>query len=123
MKLLWNMQAACREASWPYAAVNGFGFDLTYSDLFRFRDYSWLNDNALRAFTVYLARYKNNITMMLPPTDEETAKQKDSDSCGIFVCRFFWSCVSDAAPSDVSAKGLTKLRWSMLHAILKMKRK
>ncbi|KAI9995369.1 hypothetical protein PInf_012426 [Phytophthora infestans] len=102
MKFLWNLQAACREAvlccswltrsvkaavddpapaqtaavnlleSWPYAAVNGFGFDLTYSDLFRFRDSSWLNDNALRAFTVYLAKYKNNITVMLPPTDEES---------------------------------------------------
>ncbi|KAF1778175.1 hypothetical protein GQ600_9548 [Phytophthora cactorum] len=33
-----------------------FGFDLTYSDLFCFRDSAWLNDDAMHGFAVFLAR-------------------------------------------------------------------
>ncbi|EGZ07966.1 hypothetical protein PHYSODRAFT_339849 [Phytophthora sojae] len=33
--------------------------------------------------------------------------RSDSDSCGVFVCRFFWTCVSDDAPSDVTPTGIT----------------
>ncbi|KAG2766377.1 hypothetical protein PC129_g14839 [Phytophthora cactorum] len=44
--------------------------------------------------------------------------QTDSDSCGVFVCRLFWACVSSEAPSDVSPAGVTKLWWEMLHAIM-----
>ncbi|KAF1778174.1 hypothetical protein GQ600_23967 [Phytophthora cactorum] len=40
-----------------------FGFDLTYSDLFCFRDSAWLNDDAMHGFAVFLARYKNNVTV------------------------------------------------------------
>ncbi|KAG2766974.1 hypothetical protein PC129_g25119 [Phytophthora cactorum] len=46
--------------------------------------------------------------------------QTDSDSCGVFVCRLFWTCVSSEAPSDVSSADVTKLRWEMLHAIMKV---
>ncbi|EGZ14667.1 hypothetical protein PHYSODRAFT_507652 [Phytophthora sojae] len=54
-------------AKGPYTPLHGFGFDLTYADLFCFRDSAWLNDNALRAFTVFLSTYKNNVTAMVPP--------------------------------------------------------
>ncbi|EGZ10292.1 hypothetical protein PHYSODRAFT_523025 [Phytophthora sojae] len=81
MQSLWNWQATCRNAvlcctwlsqdvkgiCWPYTPLHGFGFDLTYADLFCFRDSAWLNDNALRAFTVFLSTYKNNVTVMVPP--------------------------------------------------------
>ncbi|KAG2854006.1 hypothetical protein PC113_g13680 [Phytophthora cactorum] len=46
--------------------------------------------------------------------------QTDSDSCGVFVYRLFWTCVSSKAPSGVSPAGVTKLRWDMLHAIMKV---
>ncbi|KAG3248066.1 hypothetical protein PI124_g7241 [Phytophthora idaei] len=46
--------------------------------------------------------------------------QTDSDSCGVFVCRLFWTCVSSKAPSGVSPAGVTKLRWETLHAIMKV---
>ncbi|KAF1778172.1 hypothetical protein GQ600_23965 [Phytophthora cactorum] len=42
-----------------------FGFDLTYSDLFCFRDSAWLNDDAMHGFAVFLARYKNNVTVVI----------------------------------------------------------
>ncbi|KAE8953322.1 hypothetical protein PR001_g32926, partial [Phytophthora rubi] len=75
MKWLWNLQATCRDAviccswlhrevraahappspcasaftelleNWPYNELRGFGFDLTYSDLYCFRDSAWLNDD------------------------------------------------------------------------------
>ncbi|EGZ20618.1 hypothetical protein PHYSODRAFT_491223, partial [Phytophthora sojae] len=97
MQSLWNWQTTCRNAvlcctwlcqdvkgivadsappglllgkvleCWPYTLLHGFGFDVTYADLFCFRDSAWLNDNALRAFTVFLSTYKNNMTVMVPP--------------------------------------------------------
>ncbi|KAF1772554.1 hypothetical protein GQ600_24374 [Phytophthora cactorum] len=48
--------------------------------------------------------------------------QKDSNNCGVFVCRFFWSCVSGNEPEDLSDVNITKLRWEVLAAILKAKR-
>ncbi|ETM34141.1 hypothetical protein L914_18698 [Phytophthora nicotianae] len=49
--------------------------------------------------------------------------QMDSSNCGVFVSLFFWSAMSDEAPSDLSPTGLTKLQWSLLNAILKMKQR
>ncbi|EEY57074.1 cysteine protease family C48, putative [Phytophthora infestans T30-4] len=229
MKSLWGLQDTCRNAvlcctwlnstileCWPYTPLVGFGFDLTYNNLFCFRDSAWLNDNAMRAFAVCLARYKNNCTVVIPPPkkakdakngtqpkatksriststldkvgesvashqfvllpinfggthwgclvvdrDTKVVKmydsmggkrnkkrlqkmaeeirtgplrddsykalevtepvQTDSDSCGVFVCRFFWTCVSSESPSDVSPAGITKLRWEMLHAVMKLR--
>ncbi|ETO62722.1 hypothetical protein F444_19416 [Phytophthora nicotianae P1976] len=191
----------------PYAELNGFGFDLTYSDLFCPRDSVWLNDNTMSAVTVSLGRYKKSLSVMLPPptenpseelqsstideisqattkrpfvllpinlggvhwagiivnraekkvmiydslnsakdrkelkkvTDFITTKalkdesnlkvdvteptQMDSSNCGVFVSLFFWSAMSDEAPSDLSPTGLTKLQWSLLNAILKLKQR
>ncbi|EEY68122.1 cysteine protease family C48, putative [Phytophthora infestans T30-4] len=216
MKSLWGLQDTCRNAvlcctwlnstvkpaCWPYTPLVGFGFDLTYNNLFCFRDSAWLNDNAMRAFAVCLARYKNNCTVVIPPpkkakdakngTQPKATKsriststldkvgesvashqfvllpinfggthwgclvvkrdtkvikmydsmggkrnkkrlqkmaeeirtgplrddsyealevtepvQTDSDSCGVFV--------------DVSPAGITKLRWEMLHAVMKLR--
>ncbi|EEY60434.1 uncharacterized protein PITG_12856 [Phytophthora infestans T30-4] len=163
MKSLWGLQDTCRNAvlcctwlnstileCWPYTPLVGFGFDLTYNNLFCFRDSAWLNDNAMRAFAVCLARYKNNCTVMYDsmggkrnkkrlqkmaeeirtgPLRDDSYKalevtepvQTDSDSCGVFVCRFFWTCVSSESPSDVSPAGITKLRWEMLHAVMKLR--
>ncbi|KUF76336.1 hypothetical protein AM587_10006524 [Phytophthora nicotianae] len=237
MKWLWNLQAACRNAvlscTWlssvvkpvaeqpvapqvtnlqilecrPYAELNGFGFDLTYSDLFCLRDSVWLNDNTMSAVTVSLGRYKKSLSVMLPPPTENPSEelqsstideisqattkrpfvllpinlggvhwagiivnraekkvmiydslngakdrkelrtvadfittkalkdesnlkvdvteptQMDSSNCGVFVSLFFWSAMSDEAPSDLSPTGLTKLQWSLLNAILKMKQR
>ncbi|KAE8915194.1 hypothetical protein PF007_g31560 [Phytophthora fragariae] len=53
----------------------------------------------------------------------EEPMQTDTDSCGVFVCRFFWECVSSEAPTDVSPTGVTKLRWAMLHKIMKTKQR
>ncbi|KAE8997659.1 hypothetical protein PR001_g19523 [Phytophthora rubi] len=184
-------------------------------DLYCFRDSAWLNDDAIKAFAVVLANYKNNVTITATPqghgeatqkkrsrkgllssktledvvagasthafvllpvnfggthwgclvVDQDTKQvktydskngkrnkqrlkkiaseiiaadsttasyttvevaeplQSDSDSCGVFVCRFFWTCVSDDAPSDVTPTGITKLRCAMLEAILKMNRR
>ncbi|KAF1785727.1 hypothetical protein GQ600_18928 [Phytophthora cactorum] len=68
MKTLWTLQETCRKAvlcctwinsaCWPYTPLNGFGFDLIYSDLVCFRDSAWLNDDAMHGFAVFLARYK-----------------------------------------------------------------
>ncbi|KAE9345944.1 hypothetical protein PR003_g7668, partial [Phytophthora rubi] len=93
MKWLWNLQATCRDAviccswlhrevraahappspcagaftelleNWPYNELRGFGFDLTYSDLYCFRDSAWLNEDAIKAFAVVLANYKNNVAI------------------------------------------------------------
>ncbi|ETP05986.1 hypothetical protein F441_17534 [Phytophthora nicotianae CJ01A1] len=97
MQWLWNLQSACREAMlcctwltrsvkevedgtspahvaflqilecWPYAALKGFGFDLSYAAIFCLRDSQWLNDTVMRAVAVSLSRFKNNQTVMLPP--------------------------------------------------------
>ncbi|ETO64274.1 hypothetical protein F444_18165 [Phytophthora nicotianae P1976] len=222
MQWLWNLQSACREAvlcctwltrsvkeveddtspahvaflqileCWPYAALKGFGFDLSYAAIFCLRDSQWLNDAVMRAVGVSLSRFKNNQTVMLPPptsdrqrgdilqekairsiaravasrpfvlmlvnlggfkwdqepkeveeaggryheegtetyneVDVTKPKQKDGNNCEVFVSLFFWRCVSAEAPSDVvlsdlSPSGITKLRWALLRAILKMKQR
>ncbi|OWY91162.1 Cysteine protease [Phytophthora megakarya] len=53
--------------SWSNSVLPGFGFDLVYSDLYCFMTSTSLNDNAMRAFGVVLARYKNNATVVIPP--------------------------------------------------------
>ncbi|ETP50486.1 hypothetical protein F442_04228 [Phytophthora nicotianae P10297] len=58
--------------AWPYTQLRGFGFDLAYSDLYCFRGSAWLNDNAMRAFAVYLRRYKNNGAIALPQNSGKT---------------------------------------------------
>ncbi|ETN01875.1 hypothetical protein PPTG_16951 [Phytophthora nicotianae INRA-310] len=60
--------------------------------------------------------------------DVTKPKQKDGNNCEVFVSLFFWRCVSAEAPSDVvlsdlSPSGITKLRWALLRAILKMKQR
>ncbi|KUF76404.1 hypothetical protein AM587_10014406 [Phytophthora nicotianae] len=50
-----------------------------------------------------------------------TPRQKDGDSCGIFVCLQFWRQVSNAAPTDVSSRGLVRVRWEMLQALMNQK--
>ncbi|EEY56678.1 cysteine protease family C48, putative [Phytophthora infestans T30-4] len=228
MKSLWGLQDTCRNAvlcctwlnstvkpavsdpasagiimgkileCWPYTSLVGFGFDLTYNNLFCFRDSAWLNDNAMRAFAVSKdakngtqpkATKSRISTSTLDKVGESVAShqfvllpinfggthwgclvvdrdtkvikmydsmggkrnkkrlqkmaeeirtgplrddsyealevtepvQTNSDSCGVFVCRFFWTCVSSESPSDVSPAGITKLRWEMLHAVTKLR--
>jgi Ulp1 family protease len=53
----------------------------------------------------------------------EGPQQRDSDSCGVLACLHLWKTVSSDAPTDVSPDGITKLRWKMLHASLKVKRR
>ncbi|KAF1786312.1 Ulp1 protease family, C-terminal catalytic domain [Phytophthora cactorum] len=54
--------------SWSQSALPDFGFDNTFAELFRFRGGTWLNDGAIRAFSVYLKRpYENNVTVFLDP--------------------------------------------------------
>ncbi|ETO82261.1 hypothetical protein F444_03588, partial [Phytophthora nicotianae P1976] len=50
-----------------------------------------------------------------------TPRQKDGDSYGIFVCLQFWRQVSNAAPTDVSSRGLVRVRWEMLQALMNQK--
>ncbi|ETI46182.1 hypothetical protein PPTG_12342 [Phytophthora nicotianae INRA-310] len=50
-----------------------------------------------------------------------TPRQKDGDSCGIFACLQFWRQVSNAAPTDVSSRGLVRVRWEMLQALMNQK--
>ncbi|KAG1704168.1 hypothetical protein DVH05_006177 [Phytophthora capsici] len=114
MQWLWNLQSACREAvlcctwltnsvkkaendtahphvallqlleCWPYASIKGFGFDLTYADLFCQRDSEWLNGNAMRAVAVSLARYKNNQSVMPPPpTNDEKESALHEKTIGL----------------------------------------
>ncbi|ETN20605.1 hypothetical protein PPTG_03579 [Phytophthora nicotianae INRA-310] len=216
MKWMWNMQDTCRRGvllctwlnnevktlvdekvavsvafdnflkSWPYLVIPGFGFDITYADLFCIRGSTWLNDATMRAFCVFLKTYKNNATVMIPPVKKQTqfvlmpinlsgvhwvclvvdgtAKkiqvydsagsamylkrlkniaseiastlpdmyeeivfdgplQTDGDSCGVFACLQLWKSVSSKAPTDVSESGIIKLRWKILQAILKVKRR
>ncbi|KAE9064353.1 hypothetical protein PF010_g28643 [Phytophthora fragariae] len=44
--------------------------------------------------------------------------QKDSDSCGLFVCLFFWKRLWKEAGSDYTHMGLRLRRWEVLHAII-----
>ncbi|GMF57483.1 unnamed protein product [Phytophthora fragariaefolia] len=80
--------------NWPYNAVRGFGFEQTYSDLYCFRDSAWLNDDAMKAFAVVLAKYKNNVTITAAPQGHDEAKQKKSGRKGL---------VSSKALKDVVA--------------------
>ncbi|KAG3050030.1 hypothetical protein PC121_g18615 [Phytophthora cactorum] len=107
MQWLWNMQAVCRNAvlcstwlsrnvkpnvedparpqatllhlleTWPSTAINGFGFDLFYSDLYCLRGDAWLNNNAMRAASAFLREFKNNVIVILPPPPPKK-KQKQS---------------------------------------------
>lgn len=52
-----------------------------------------------------------------------TPRQKDGDSCGVFVCLQFWRQVSNAVPTDVSAGSRFRLRWEMLQALMNQKSK
>ncbi|POM59550.1 Cysteine protease family C48 [Phytophthora palmivora] len=53
--------------SWPYCMLPGYGFDLSYFDLYCFRASTWLNGDVIRAFSVFLARcYKPNTTVVIP---------------------------------------------------------
>lgn len=53
--------------TWPNMVIPGFGFDVTMADLFCIRGSAWLNDNVIRAFSVFLRTYENNTTVMIPP--------------------------------------------------------
>ncbi|ETP05459.1 hypothetical protein F441_17928, partial [Phytophthora nicotianae CJ01A1] len=105
MKWMWNMQDTCRRGvllctwlnnevktlvdekvavsvafdnflkTWPYLVIPGFGFDITYADLFCIRGSTWLNDATIRAFCVFLKTYKNNATVMIPPVKKQTVKK------------------------------------------------
>ncbi|KAG3159814.1 hypothetical protein PC128_g21230 [Phytophthora cactorum] len=105
MQWLWNMQAVCRNAvlcstwlsrnvkpnvedparpqatllhlleTWPSTAINGFGFDLFYSDLYCLRGDAWLNNNAMRAASAFLREFKNNVIVILPPPPKKKQKQ------------------------------------------------
>ncbi|ETO69799.1 hypothetical protein F444_13673 [Phytophthora nicotianae P1976] len=79
---------------------------------------------------MYLKRLKNiasEIASTLPDMYEEIVfdgpLQTDGDSCGVFACLQLWKSVSSKAPTDVSESGIIKLRWKILQAILKVKRR
>ncbi|KAF1783250.1 Ulp1 protease family, C-terminal catalytic domain [Phytophthora cactorum] len=40
----------------------------------------------------------------------KTPTQKDCNSCGIFVCRYFGLCDSSEAPTDLTPTGIERLR-------------
>ncbi|RLN06541.1 hypothetical protein BBJ28_00021182 [Nothophytophthora sp. Chile5] len=44
--------------------------------------------------------------------------QKDSDSCGLFVCLFFWKRLHKAAGNDYTQEGILRRRWDILRAIV-----
>ncbi|KAG1692168.1 hypothetical protein DVH05_025814 [Phytophthora capsici] len=156
MQWLWNLQSACREAvlcctwltnsvkkvendtehphvallqlleCWPYASIKGFGFDLTYADLFCLRDSEWLNDNAMRAVAVSLALYKNNQSVMPPPppTNDAALHEKtiglvtQAVSSRTFVMipvnlgGVHWAgVVVDRTEKKVEGKDLRQLEW------------
>jgi hypothetical protein len=60
--------------TWPYLFIPGFSFDLTRSDLNCFRESTWFNGNAIRAFMV-LKTYKNNTTVMMAPPKKQPLKK------------------------------------------------
>ncbi|KAE9036605.1 hypothetical protein PR001_g8743 [Phytophthora rubi] len=104
MKWIWNLQTTCRRGlslcswlntevkslveepvavglalneflnAWPYKVIPGFGFDIAMADLFCIRGSTWLNDDAMRAFSVFLKSYKNNATVMIPPVKKPSRK-------------------------------------------------
>ncbi|KAE9003567.1 hypothetical protein PR002_g17300 [Phytophthora rubi] len=51
-------------------------------------------------------------------TTMHSPTQKDSDSCGLFVCLFFWKRLWKEAGSDYTHMGLRLRRWKVLHAII-----
>eukprot|EP00644_Phytophthora_capsici_P019463 jgi/Phyca11/133690/e_gw1.645.5.1 len=44
--------------------------------------------------------------------------QNDGDSCGLFVCLFFWRRFLKEAGNDYSSTGLLRRRWDVLKCIL-----
>ncbi|ETK80071.1 hypothetical protein F441_09283 [Phytophthora nicotianae CJ01A1] len=44
--------------------------------------------------------------------------QNDGDSCGLFVCLFFWRRFLKEAGNDYSSTGLLRRRWEVLKCIL-----
>ncbi|KAG2801247.1 hypothetical protein PC116_g24389 [Phytophthora cactorum] len=49
----------------------------------------------------------------------KTPTQKDCNSCGIFVCRYFGLCDSSEAPTDLTPTGIERLRcmgWLLRHS-------
>ncbi|KAE9033946.1 hypothetical protein PR002_g8397 [Phytophthora rubi] len=104
MKWIWNLQTTCRRGlslcswlntevkslveepvavglalneflnAWPYKVIPGFGFDIAMAALFCIRGSTWLNDDAMRAFSVFLKSYKNNATVMIPPVKKPSRK-------------------------------------------------
>ncbi|KAG7386736.1 hypothetical protein PHYPSEUDO_015332 [Phytophthora pseudosyringae] len=81
MKWLWNLQTSCRNdilcCTWLNGAVKPVVDDsippgLAFSNILEsWPDAAWLNDNAMRAFAVFLGRYKNNVTVMIPPPTKD----------------------------------------------------
>ncbi|KAE9344108.1 hypothetical protein PF008_g9388 [Phytophthora fragariae] len=51
-------------------------------------------------------------------TTMHSPTQKESDSCGLFVCLFFWKRLWKEAGSDYTHMGLRLRRWEVLHAII-----
>ncbi|KAG6960232.1 hypothetical protein JG688_00009691 [Phytophthora aleatoria] len=58
----------------PDRVLPGFEFDVTMSDLYCLRGSTWLNDDVMRAVSVFLRRYSNNATVMIPPPKEQPRK-------------------------------------------------
>lgn len=207
------LQAAMDEMlqSWPHTFLPEFGYNLMYSDLYRFQTSEWLSDNSIRAFAVGLEKtFKNNLTIFLPPADTgselaapiipqklfetvrntltedsttecvflpvnlnrnysvclaidrrerrvdvydslgaarnrkfllfmahasnrqsldnafavndvRTPTQRDSDSCGVFVCLHFWQTAAGNVHNNYSPSGLTLLRSKLLTLVWQTK--
>ncbi|KAG7391633.1 hypothetical protein PHYPSEUDO_004135 [Phytophthora pseudosyringae] len=81
MKWLWNLQTSCRNGvlccTWLNGAMKPAVDDsippgLAFSKILEsWPDAAWLNDNAMTAFAVFLGRYKNNVTVMIPPSTKD----------------------------------------------------
>ncbi|KAE9349981.1 hypothetical protein PR003_g5581 [Phytophthora rubi] len=83
--------------NWPYNELRGFGFDLTFSDLYCFRDSAWLNDDAIKAFAVVLANYKNNVTIAATPQGHGEATQKKRSRKGLLSSKTLEDIVASAS--------------------------
>ncbi|KAG1683340.1 hypothetical protein DVH05_007057 [Phytophthora capsici] len=86
-------------------------------------DLTGMNKRKVGKVLKLLAREING--RLLEDTFKQTTltkpRQKDGDSCGVFVCLLFWRQVSSAAPTDVSPEGLVRMRWEMLQALMNQK--
>ncbi|POM80656.1 Hypothetical protein PHPALM_1480 [Phytophthora palmivora] len=51
---------------------------------------------------------------------EKTPRQKDGNSCGVFVCFQFWCRVTTKVHDDFTPKGMIALRWKMLRSIFSL---